>query len=358
MRILMTCDCVGGVWSYAMTLCRALAAHDVSVTLAVTGGEMGGDQREQAAALGNVELHHKPFKCEWMQPPMADVAAAGGWLEALAEASSADLVHLNDYAHGGRDFGGRRRVVVAHSDVDSWHCHTLGATPDPAIWGDYARGVRAGLAGSHVVVAPTRAVIDDLRRHFGEGWTGVWIDNAVEPLHEEPGGPREPFVLCAGRVWDQAKNVRTLAEAAAGLPWPVEVAGDPSGPDGGTADFENVQMLGPLPHGELMRLMERAAVYALPAKYEPFGLSAVEAGLRGCALVLGDIPSLREVWGDAAIFVSTDDADALRATLRRLIDDPGERARLSDAARGRAARYTPEAQARAYVDLYRDLITP
>ncbi len=32
----------------------------------------------------------------------------------------------------------------------------------------------------------------------------------------------------------------------------------------------------------------------LPARYEPFGLSVLEAALSGCALVLGDIPSLRE----------------------------------------------------------------
>ena len=57
--------------------------------------------------------------------------------------------------------------------------------------------------------------------------------------------------------------------------------------------------------------MARAAIYALPARYEPFGLTALEAGLSGCALVLGDIPSLREVWGETACFVPPDDRDAV-----------------------------------------------
>ena len=356
MRLLMTTDCVGGVWSYATTLCRALAAHDVAVTLAVSGGPMSDAQRAEASALANVELHHRPYRCEWMQPPLADGAAAGDWLERLADQAAADVVHLNDFAHGGRDFGGRPRVVVAHSDVISWHRHVLNATPHAAAWDGYARGVREGLAGAAAAVAPTAAVLADLRHAYGFDREGVVIPNAVEPPANPPATDREPFVLSAGRVWDAAKNVRTLADAAAGLPWPVKVAGDATHPDGGVASFPNVELLGPLPHGDLMSLMSRAAVYALPAKYEPFGLSAVEAASRGCALVLGDVASLREVWGDAAAFVPPGDADALRAALLRLIHDEPDRRRLASLACDRAARYTPEAQALRYLQLYRQLL--
>ena len=77
----MTSDCVGGVWSYATTLCRGLGELGVDVTLAVSGGEMTDAQRTEAATLANVDLRHEPFKCEWMQPPLADVKAAGRWLD-------------------------------------------------------------------------------------------------------------------------------------------------------------------------------------------------------------------------------------------------------------------------------------
>ena len=354
----MTSDCVGGVWSYATTLCRALAAHDVAVTLAVTGGEMSASQRAEAAELGNVELHHRPYRCEWMQPPMADVAAAGAWLDRLVRDRRPDVIHLNDFAHAGRHgLGDRPRLVVVHSDVMSWHRHVSRAEVGAA-WDGYRRAVANALDTADAVVAPTAAVLEDARRNALYGYTGedVVISNAVEPPAEEPSREREPFVLCAGRVWDAAKNVRALAHAAAGLPWPVRVAGDATHPDGGVASFANVDLLGPLPHGELMSLMARAAIYALPAKYEPFGLSAVEAASRGCALVLGDIPSLREVWGEAAVFVPPGDAGALRSALLRLIDTEPERRRLVAAARERAARYTPDAQARRYVELYRQLL--
>ncbi|MEM7809394.1 MAG: glycosyltransferase family 4 protein, partial [Planctomycetota bacterium] len=225
----MTTDCVGGVWTYAMTLCRALAPHGVDVTLAISGGEMSEAQRREVDQIATVEWHHRPFKCEWMQPPLADVAAAGEWLDDLVAEVRPDVIHLNDYAHGGRDFGGLSRVVVAHSDVYSWHAAVLGQAPD-ASWRGYREAVEAGLAGADVVVAPTRAVLDGMVAWIGDrsaataaasGWV---IANAVDGIGE-PADEREPFVLSAGRVWDEAKNVKLLAEAAGGFLMPVKIAG-------------------------------------------------------------------------------------------------------------------------------------
>lgn len=132
---------------------------------------------------------------------------------------------------------------------------------------------------------------------------------------------KDPYILSVGRLWDEAKNLRTLDRVAPHVEWRVYVAGDTCHPGGGSATHHNVHALGPLSGDTLASWFSRASIYALPARYEPFGLSALEAGLAGCALVLGDIPSLREVWGNAAIFVPPDDAGALRAALQTLIID-------------------------------------
>ena len=102
----------------------------------------------------------------------------------------------------------------------------------------------------------------------------------------------------------------------------------------------------------MRRHLAESAVYALPARYEPFGLSALEAGLCGCALVLGDIPSLREVWGDAATYVDPDDAPALARTLNTLADDERTRADLGRRARVRALEYSPTRLAAGYLAAY------
>jgi glycosyltransferase involved in cell wall biosynthesis len=98
--------------------------------------------------------------------------------------------------------------------------------------------------------------------------------------------------------------------------------------------------------------MGRAAIYALPARYEPFGLSVLEAALAGCVLVLGDIPSLREVWGDAAVFVPPDDVDALVNALELMCREPGRRARFAACARVRALDYLPARMAARYLSAY------
>jgi glycosyltransferase involved in cell wall biosynthesis len=73
--------------------------------------------------------------------------------------------------------------------------------------------------------------------------------------------------------------------------------------------------------------------------------------------VLGDIASLREVWGDAALFVDPDDPRALAAAVNRLIDDASLRDEMSRAALQRARAFTPERMAAAYLDAYERLAT-
>jgi glycosyltransferase involved in cell wall biosynthesis len=354
MRVLMTADALGGVWSYALELARALAAHRVRVTLATMGAPPAAAQRAAAAALG-VELRVSELRLEWMDEPWEDVARAGAWLLALERELSPDLVQLNGYAHGALPWRAPV-VVVAHSDVCSWWRAVRGEAAPPA-WDRYRAAVRAGLDGAALVVAPTRAMLRALEAEHGAVRAGAVIPNAAAAARFAP-GVKEPFVLTAGRLWDEAKNVAALGRVAPQLPWPVWVAGDARHPDGGAAATGGLRPLGRLAQPALAAWLGRAAVYALPARYEPFGLSALEAALSQCALVLGDVPSLREVWGDAALYVQPDDHDALHAALMRLIDDAPLRQQMARRAAERARHFTPARMAGAYMSAYGRLLAP
>ena len=118
---------------------------------------------------------------------------------------------------------------------------------------------------------------------------------------------RQAVVLTAGRLWDEAKNLRTLDAAAAGIRWPVLAAGPTRGPDGQEIRLEHVVALGTLDGAALEDRLRRASVFASLAIYEPFGLAVLEAALAGCALVLSDTATFRELWQDAALFVPPDD---------------------------------------------------
>lgn len=352
MRWLMTADTVGGVWTYAMELCTELAARGASVALATMGRLPSADQRAEAARIPGLTLHESAWRLEWMDEPWEEVARAGEWLLELEREVRPHVVHLNGYVHGALPF--RAPVLVAgHSCVLSWWRAVHGEEA-PEAWNRYRSLVTEGLRAASEVVAPSAAMLSALRHHYGlKG--GRVIPNGRSARAFAPGA-KEPLILAAGRVWDEAKNLKLLAQVADRLPWPVVVAGEDRHPSGSKVTFgEGLRFLGRLDTEALAQWYGRASIFVLPARYEPFGLSAVEAALSGCALVLGDIPSLREVWGDAAVFVNPDEPEDLVQAITRLAGDDNLRHRLAVKARERASSYSPSRMRAAYLEICRSL---
>ena len=333
MRVLLTADTVGGVWTYAVELARALPScnvqlgeEPVEVVVATMGRPLSDAQRRQAEGL---DVRDSAFALEWMDDPWEDVARAGEWLLELREEVEADVVHLGGYAHAALPWS-VPVLVAAHSDVLTWHQAVRGR-PAGQEWSRYAEEVQRGLAAADAIVAPTHAMLDALGRHYELPEERHVVSNGRRPLRPRP---KEPLIACAGRLWDEGKNAAAVERVAPRLEWRVEFAAGDRTPD------------------EVEALLARASILALPARYEPFGYTPVEAASAGAALVLGDVETLREIWGDAALFVLPDDDEALEGALRRLIRDEGLRGRLAERARERSRRYGPEAMARAYADLY------
>jgi glycosyltransferase involved in cell wall biosynthesis len=165
------------------------------------------------------------------------------------------------------------------------------------------------------------------------------------------------MILSAGRWWDPGKNGAVLDQAAATIAWPVIMAGPLSGPHGQHVAFRYVQAPGALPHREILALMRRSAIFAAPSRYEPFGLAVAEAAISGAALVLADIPTFRELWSDAALFVSADDCGGWSRAVTELAEDGDLRGRLSAAARARARQFSVSRQSAQLHALYRTLTT-
>jgi len=352
-RILMSVGAIGGMWTYAMELTRALAEYGVNISLATMGAPLSQAQRAEAAAIANLEVFESDYKLEWAEDSWRDVRKAGEWLRLLEERIRPDVVHLNGYAHGALDW--RAPVLVAgHSCILSRWRASLGY-PAPAQWNQYRAEAARGLSAANVVVAPTRAMLVALERHYGPLRDGRVVYHGRDASLFEA-GVKDEFVMVTGRLCDEAKNIGALGRAASQIVWPVLVAGAQRRLAGDAASINNIHLLGELSRQRMAEWLARAAIYALPARYEPFGLSALEAGLAGCALVLGDIHSLREVWGDAAIFVPPDDVEALRDAIEGLIEDAELRAEYGERARRRAMEFTPRRMAAGYLAVYADLM--
>jgi glycosyltransferase involved in cell wall biosynthesis len=176
---------------------------------------------------------------------------------------------------------------------------------------------------------------------------------APVPVDDEPPARH---VLTAGRLWDRVKRTALLDAVAARLPVPFRAAGPVEAPHGERVEASHLALLGTVPAADLAREYAARPVFVSAASFEPFGLAVLEAAQAGCALVLSDIATFRELWDGAALFVTGDDPTAWANAIETLVADEPRRRTLGKAAAERARRYTPATTASAMTDLYAGLL--
>ncbi|MCC2665813.1 MAG: glycosyl transferase family 1 [Geminicoccaceae bacterium] len=354
-RVLLVADCVGGVWQYSLELAGGLSDGGVEVVLAVAGPPPSAAQRAQAEAIGGLRIAILDVGLDWLADGERELAPLRERLLALAEREEVDLVHLNGAGLG--DLPTDRPVIATqHSCLATWWQAMRPDEPLPAAWQWHRARMASGLRAAAAVIAPSAAFAAQIRRAYGADLELEVVRNGRSQHRFRPAACRQAVVITAGRLWDEAKNVRTLDAAAAGVSWPVLAAGPTAGPDGHRVGLENAFALGAIDAAEMRRRLARAGVFVSLAGYEPFGLAVLEAALSGCALVLSDIPTFRELWGEVALFVAPDDPGPARAAINRLIADRGLRATLAERARRRALTYAPEACTQATLEVYRRVL--
>jgi glycosyltransferase involved in cell wall biosynthesis len=317
------------------------------------GGRPTRAARAEARRVPGLELFESTYKLEWMNDPWRDVDAAANWLMSLEQRFKPDVVHLNNYAHGDLPWSAPV-VIVAHTcSIARWQATRT--APLPEALGEYKQRVRAGLDGARVVVAPSQAMLKSLGDHYG-----ALNETRVIPSGRSLGltGPaprKEPFVLTAVSAGDELEAVEMLDRVAPRLGLPVYVAGDIDGAE--VPKLAGLQSLGRLHTRTLSGWMSRAKIFVRPSRYEPFGSLPLQAAYAGCALVLGDIPSLREVWEGAALFVPPGDERAVEKAVQELAGDERRCRELSDGATQRAQSFQGCRMLASYRQLYAELVS-
>ncbi len=201
------------------------------------------------------------------------------------------------------------------------------------------------------------------------------IHNAVDlaslpaPLPPEA---REKLILFAGRVVPDKAPDAFVAACARALPqlpgWRASVIGA-DGFSAASAETPfirqlrpaaaaaGVEMVGHLPHGEVLEAMARAAIVVVPSRWEePFGLSALEAMASGAALACSGRGGLAEVAAEACLRFDPDDVEQGAAALIRLAWDDALRTNLSAAGSQRVRDRFGLAEAVARLDALRDRV--
>ena len=341
-HILISTDTVGGTWTTALDLGAGLARRGRRVTLGVVGPSPSDEQVSDAAARGLalVAVGHPP---DALAPDAAAVRAGGRALARLAAREQADLVHLNHPAFAAGARFEAPVLAVTHRCVATWWEAVRGtALPEHLRW--RARLHEEGLAAADAIAAPSASFAEQTRRIYGFGIGPLVLPNGGDqPDAADPDAPMAPSVLTAGALWDEGQNLAVLDRAAARVPVSVEAAGPIQEPNGIAAALRHVRLLGSLSQSALRGKLAERPIFVSSAVYEPFGLAVLDAAKAGCALVLSDIPSFRELWGGVAAFVPAHDDRALAAAVVRLLGDRADRAGRGEAACLHAARYSVDA---------------
>ena len=364
MHVLVTTDTLSDVWTYTRELVSGLVSRGVRVTL-VSLGEIPLPQ--QTIWMDHLQLlDYRPtaFRLDWMQDGQRDLKESSAFLAELVREIKPDLLHFNHLCFGSLPVS-TPRLVVAHGDLLSWWKAVHGREPDPGRWLQwYRRALTAGISQADVVVAPTVWMLDTLRTSYVRPQRDAVIYHGRNPVYFNPYLAKEDSVLAVGRVWDVGRQVSLLTQHT--HPLPVCIAGAEAPLQTGSAairtdvkvavDDVRVAVKGPQTEAQLRNLYSRASIFAATSRYEPFGMAAVEAALSRCAILANNIAPMRELWGDAAMYFRTNDANSLAGLVRRLSTDRELRQGYANRAYQRAREcFTAMRMVEEYLRLYRNL---
>ena len=312
-------------------------------------------------------LDYRPtaFRLDWMQEGELDVEDSSAYLTALVKEIKPDLLHLNQICYGSLPVAAPR-VVVAHGDLITWWKAVHGHGPKESRWLRWYRElISGGLAKADAVVAPTAWMLDAIRASYISPRRDAVIYNGRNPIFFNPYVSKDDSVLAVGRLWDAGKQVSLLTQYTHPMPVcivgadaPVQAPMVPIRADVKVATENTcVALKGPQTEAQLRTLYSRAAIFAATSRYEPFGMTALEAALSRCALIANDIPTYREIWGDAALYFRANDAGSLAAMIRRLSSEPDLCRTYAGLAYQRAReRFNAKRMLDDYLQLYRNLL--
>ncbi len=338
-----------GIGTYTRGISRALAARD--------GLEVGlftpRPLPDPPSSDGALSLHadHHRFGTVWLQTTLPDRVSAWGadvLLAALTIGPARGRTPLVSVVHD--------LTALSHPE---WHAaRTLvGFLP---LWEKTVERAARFLCVSESTARELTELYPETRGRLSVARNGV--EKSFTPLEEPAAAERTRRRFAAGRRYllylgtlEPRKNVETTVAACERL-WarrrsrPDLVLAGGSGWKaaplhrriGRSPYRDKIHLSGYAPPAVAVDLYRASEAFVYPSLAEGFGLPVAEAMACGTPVVASDIPALREIAGEAALFSPPRDAAALERAIERVLEDETTREALRRAGPARAALFTWE----------------
>jgi glycosyltransferase involved in cell wall biosynthesis len=357
MRILLTTETFGNVWTFTRGLCEELLCRGHEIALVSFGQPMSHGQQTWIAAQS--KTHGRSFQfvasnapLEWMEKNEFVLRQGAGVLHHVARDFEPDILHSSQFCFGDIALD-IPTLITAHTDVFSRLEACRGCMPQPSRWlRQYLSLVTHGLNGADAVVSPTRWMATSLARHYSTLPPSYVIRHGRKLTVTPETHLRTLQAVSNGRLWDETKNVCMLQDVLS--PIPIYVAGERKHHSSASPrQIGKVILLGALSESALLSLFARSTIYIDNSVYDPSGVEALEAALCGCAIIANDVPCAREMWGEAALYFHG--ARELSSILQRLNRNGEEMAEMKRRAYRRSMELTPRHMADGYEAMYETL---
>ncbi|HZZ83561.1 MAG TPA: glycosyltransferase family 1 protein [Anaeromyxobacteraceae bacterium] len=340
-------DRLTGVERYAFSLISALAAQAPGDLVLFTHPEP-----PTALSLLPVEQYRAPWKLR--------VPVDQAWVPYAALRARVGILHTLAFP---TPVLWRGRAAITVHDATFW-LHPDAVSTGMRLY--YGPLFPQALARASAIFTVSEAAKGDLVRAAGVPAERIHVTpNGVDERFFDaraPQGPRAPYLLAVGTL-EPRKNLPALLDAfrllrRQGRDLQLVLVGRQgwaqSLPLGDLAP--HVRLVGALPDGDLPDLYAGAACLVLPSFYEGFGLPLVEAMAAGTPAVASDIPALREVGGEAALYADPREPATFAHAVAQVLDGrEATRARVA-LGRERARRFTWAACAEKTRAVYRSVL--
>lgn len=260
-------------------------------------------------------------------------------------------------------------IVTIHDLIHHKFKEESATTKNPIIFRAkryaYKRIIKNAVITSKKIITPSSYVKDEIIKNFKVDPSKIVVtyEAAEEEYFQKPGLSKskdQQKLLYVGNTYPH-KNIANLLDAMSLLPGEVtltlvcprdvfasrlekEIESRNLGSRVEIKPYQDVK--------SLTKIFQNSSVYVFPSLEEGFGIPGLNAMAAGLPVVASNIPTLKEVYSDAALYFDPTNPKDIAAKIKGVLTNPKTKNEMAEKGRKQAAKYSWQTMAKQTLQIY------